>query len=108
MDVTRAEGITKLQNAYEWAVGEASSHKNKVKFADIARSKFDVTVVPQTLRKLIREGCTRILATGPKPSMDESVFKNISAALNSYIAISQVNGDPKNIEAALFQHWNCC
>ena len=66
-----------------------------VRLADIASSKFDVTVVPQTLRKLIREGRNRILAPGPKPSMDESVFKNISAALSSYIAISQVNGDPE-------------
>ncbi len=93
--VARAKGITKLQNADEWTVGMASSLKNKVKLAEIANSKFNIMAVPQTLHKLIQEGCIIILAPGPKPPMDESMFKNISAALSSYISISQVNSDPK-------------
>ncbi len=93
-DVARAEGITRLQNE-EWAVGEASNYKNKVELAEIASSRFNVTVVPLTLCKLNREGRTRILVPGPKPSKDESMFKKISAVLSSHIAISQVNGDPE-------------
>jgi hypothetical protein len=43
-DVARAEGISRLQNE-EWAVGEASNYKNKVELAEIASSRFNVTVV---------------------------------------------------------------
>ncbi len=42
-DITRAEGITKLQNAYEWAIDEAPQHKNKVKLAETAGNKVNVT-----------------------------------------------------------------
>jgi hypothetical protein len=99
--VARAEGITTLQNADECAVGVASSHKNKVKLAEIANSKFNIKAVPQTLHKLIREGRIIILAPGPRPPMDESMFKNISAALSSHIAISQVNGDLKKDKSCI-------
>ena len=94
-DVERAQGINQLQRAYEWAVNEASNHKNKVSLAKIASEKFNVTIVPQTLRKLIREGRTKIMPPGPKPVMDEMEYKTISAALSSCLAVSQVNGDPE-------------
>ena len=58
-------------------------------------SSYNVTVAPQTLRRLIKEGRKKILPSGPKPQMDQEDFQNISAALMSFIAVCQVNGDPE-------------
>ena len=94
-DIERNDTITKLQSAYKWAVSEASNFSNKVELASTASQKFNVTVVPQTLRKLIREGRDQIMPPGPKPAMIDEDFKMISAAFCSYIALGQVNGDPE-------------
>ncbi len=48
-DIERNSSITLLQKAYKWAVSEAGQYKNKVKLAKVASSKFNVTVIPQTL-----------------------------------------------------------
>ena len=66
-DIERNSNITLLQKAYKWAVSEAGQYKNKVKLAEVASSKFNVTIVPQTLQKLLREGRDQILPLGPKP-----------------------------------------
>jgi hypothetical protein len=94
-DIERDSNITLLQKAYKWAVSEAGHYKNKVKLAQVASSKFNVTVVPQTLRKLLREGRDQILPPGPKPVMNDEEFKMIGAALCSFIAIGQINGEPE-------------
>jgi len=92
-DIQRNEAISALQAAYKWAVSEKENYSNKVELASVASSKFNVTVVPQTLRKLLREGRDQILPPGPKPVMVDEEFKAISAAFCSFIAIAQVNGD---------------
>jgi len=97
-DIQRNEAITSLQAAYKWAVSEKDNYSNKVKLASVASSKFNVTVVPQTLRKLLREGRDQIMPPGPKPVMDDEEFKAISAAFCSFIAISQVNGNAEKKE----------
>jgi len=92
-DIQRNEAISMLQSAYKWAVSEAKNFSNKVELAKIASEKFKVTVVPQTLRKLIREGRDQIMPSGPKPAIDDEEFKTISAAFCSYVALGQVNGE---------------
>ncbi len=92
-DIQRNKAISALQAAYKWAVSEKENYSNKVELASVASSKFNVTVVPQTLRKLLREGRDQILPPGPKPVMEDEEFKAISAAFCSFIAIAQVNGD---------------
>ncbi len=65
-DVERNEHINQLQKAYTWAYSEKENYANKVKLATVASEKFDVTVVPQTLCKLIREDRSELLPSGPK------------------------------------------
>ncbi len=93
-DIERNNTIAQLQSAYKWAVSEASNFSNKVELASTASQKFYVTVIPQTLRKLIREGRDQIMPPGLKPAMIDEDFKTISVAFCSYIALGQVNGDP--------------
>jgi hypothetical protein len=92
-DIQCNEAITSLQAAYKWTVSEKENYSNKVELASVALSKFNVTVVPQTLRKLLREGRDQIMPPGPKPVMDDEDFKAISGAFCSFIAIAQVNGN---------------
>ena len=66
-----------------------------MKLAEVASEKFHVTIVPQTLRKLLREGRDQILPSGPKPRMNQEEFDTISAAVCSYVAIGQLNGEPE-------------
>ncbi len=90
-DIQRNEAISMLQSAYKWAVSEAKNFSNKVELAKIASEKFKVTVVPQTLRKLIREGRDQIMPSGPKPAIDDEEFKTISAAFCSYVALDSAH-----------------
>jgi hypothetical protein len=55
--VERNEGINQLLKAYAWAYSKKENYANKVELATVASEKVNVTVMPQTLRKLIREGC---------------------------------------------------
>jgi hypothetical protein len=55
-DKERKEGILQLEKAYEWAVSQADKHENRAKLARVASDLYNVIVVPQTLRRLIKEG----------------------------------------------------
>ena len=94
-DVERNEHINQLQKAYTWAYSEKENYANKVKLATVASEKFDVTVVPQTLRKLIREDRSELLPSGPKRVLEQDEIDMIFAALNTWVAIGQINGDPE-------------
>ncbi len=100
-DIERNETISQLQPAYKWAVSEASNYSNKVTLASTASQKFNVAVIPQTLRKLLREGRDQIMSPGPKPVMNDEEFKAISAAFCSYIALGQVNENPEKKQSDL-------
>ncbi len=97
-DAERNASISVLQSAYKWAVSKASEYKNKVKLAEVASDKFNVAIVPQTLQKLLREGRDQILPLGPKPRMNQEEFDTIIAAVCSYVAIGQLNGEPAKEE----------
>jgi hypothetical protein len=84
-DIEQNANISLLQSAYKWAVSEAIGYKNKVKLAEVASAKFNVTVMPQKLQKLLHEGRDQILPSGPKPVMDAEEFKTISAAVCSFV-----------------------
>ena len=66
-----------------------------MKLAEVASEKFHVTIVPQTLRKLLREGKDQILPSVPKPRMNQEEFDTVSAAVCTYVAIGQLNGEPE-------------
>ncbi len=59
VNVEQNESISKLQAAYEWAVSKKVIYSNKAELAKKASTMFNVTVVPQTLYKLIRERQTK-------------------------------------------------
>lgn len=50
---------------------------------------FNVTVVPQTLQKLLRKGRDQILPSGPKSAVDAEEFKTISAAVGCFVTIGK-------------------
>jgi len=104
-DKERKEAIAQLEKAYEWAVSQAPKHQNKAELARMASDLFNVTVAPQTVRRLIKEGRKKIVPPGRKSEMDDEELQNIGAALCSFVAICQVNGDPekkrKDLIAAL-------
>jgi hypothetical protein len=50
---------------------------------------------PKTLRKLIREGRSQIMQSGPKRKMPKEDLDALSSALNTWLAIGQINGDPE-------------
>ena len=94
-DHERNKKLAQLQKAYEWAVSQKENYENRVELAKEASCRFNVTVVPQTLRKLIREGRSQILLSGPKCKMPKDHMDTISSALNTWLAIGQINGDPE-------------
>jgi len=94
-DIERNENLAKLQTAYAWAVSKKDEYKNKVELADKASETFNVRIVPQTLRKLIREGRSQIMQSGPKRKMPKEDLDALSSALNTWLAIGQINGDPE-------------
>ena len=94
-DIERNENLGKLQKAYAWAVSKKDEYKNKVELADKASEMFNVRIVPQTLRKLIREGRSQIMLSGPKRKVPQEDMDALSSALNTWLAIGQINGDPE-------------
>jgi hypothetical protein len=60
---------------------------HKVELAKTASQTFNVTIVPQTLRKLIREKRDEITPYWSKPVMNDEKFKTISAAFCLYIIL---------------------
>jgi hypothetical protein len=94
-DIERNENLAKLQTAYAWAVSKKDDYKNKVELADKASETFNVQIVPQTLRNLIREGRSQIMQSGPKCKKPKEDLDALSSALNTWLAIGQINGDPE-------------
>ncbi len=84
-DIECNEQLAKLQKACEWAVSKKDEYENKVKLANEASDKFNVHVVPQTLRKLIHEGCSQIMMSGPKCVMPKDDMDAVSSALNTWV-----------------------
>jgi hypothetical protein len=64
-DNERNEKLALLQKACAWAVSQKENYENRVELAKEASCRFNVVIVPQTLRKLIREGRSQILLLGP-------------------------------------------
>lgn len=100
----RNSKISELQQAYKWAAGEAKNYRNKAELARDASAKFNVSVVPQTLRKLLCEGRDQVQPPGPKPSMEKETFDMVCAAMCSFIAIGQINGDAEKKTSDLLAH----
>jgi hypothetical protein len=94
-DIERNEKIAQLQKAYAWAVSQKENYENRVELAKEASCRFNVTLVPQTLCKLIQEGRSQILLSGPKRKMPKDHMDAISLALNTWLTIGQINSDPE-------------
>jgi hypothetical protein len=74
-DIEQNETISLLQSGYKWAVSEASNFSKKVTMASTASQKFNITIFPQALRNLLREGRDQIMPPGPKPVMNNEDLK---------------------------------
>jgi hypothetical protein len=102
-DIERNKNLAKLQKAYAWAVSKKDEYNSKVELADKASEMFNVQIVPQMHRKYIREGHMQIMLSGPKCKFPQEDMDALSSALNAWLAIGQINGDPEKKTEDVFR-----
>jgi hypothetical protein len=67
----------------------------KVERPEKASEMFNVRVAPQKLCKLIGQGPLQIILSASKHIILKEVMDALSSALNTWLAIGQINGDPQ-------------
>ncbi|MGH7954904.1 MAG: hypothetical protein ACREOZ_02970, partial [Gloeomargaritales cyanobacterium] len=85
-----------LQQLYRQCNKEFLGEKKS--YAQIARdvtAEFGIDVKSDTLRKLHVKGATTISKPGPNGDFPIETYNNICVAVITYIALSQINGDPE-------------
>jgi hypothetical protein len=91
--VEKHEVDEKKKKAYEWAVKEVVE-KNVKTAAEAARRAtelFDIPVLADTIRKLIKSECNTVRRSGPKGKFSEEEMGTLEVAVLSYVSLSQAN-----------------
>ncbi len=65
------------------AISKKDQYSNKAELTNKVSEMFNITVVLQTLCKLICEGHQNILLPGPKMKLPKADFECLSAAMNT-------------------------
>lgn len=81
------------KKAYQWAVRQVldKTVKTASEAARRATELFDITVLPDTIRKLVKKDQDTISRSGPKGKFTEEEMGVLEVAVLSYVSLSQAN-----------------
>jgi hypothetical protein len=91
------------KKTYHWAVHQVSNKtfKTASEAAQRATKLFEITVLSDTIRKLVKKDQDTIFRSGPKGKFTEEEMGVLEVAVLSYVALSQANCAKENTCADL-------